>query len=194
MSDWDLVAAFKEASAEVRTASASANRDACPPQDDNDLSPDDVAMLQDICGPEAPREFVCWILRDRAGKNLLSAAEYIAEHDLSREMEFWHRQQALEEQRRLQMLEDQKVDKKRQTERFMFEAVGGGGGDKKIVVRNEYLDKKKTKNERAGVRYLDGVPVSSKGEKYIVIKDKEEWDGGSKGKVYTKGKRGKGYV
>lgn len=34
----------------------------------------------------------------------------------------------------------------------------------------------------------------SKGEKHVVIACKEEWDGGSSGKVMTKGKRGKGFV
>lgn len=43
------------------------------------------------------------------------------------------------------------------------------------------------------VRYRDGKVVSCKGEKYIVEKLGEEWDGGSRGKVYTKGKRGVGY-
>lgn len=44
------------------------------------------------------------------------------------------------------------------------------------------------------VRYRDGKVVSCKGEKYIVEKVGEEWDGGSRGKVYTKGKRGKGFM
>ena len=44
------------------------------------------------------------------------------------------------------------------------------------------------------VRYRDGVKVTSKGEKYVVENLAKEWDGGSKGKVYTKGKRGKGYT
>lgn len=47
-----------------------------------------------------------------------------------------------------------------------------------------------------GVRYRDGMVVQAKdtqGGKYLV-EQKEEWDGGSKGKVITKGKRGKGYV
>jgi hypothetical protein len=43
------------------------------------------------------------------------------------------------------------------------------------------------------VRYRDGQVVSCKGDKYIIEKVGEEWDGGSKGKVYTKGKRGVGY-
>lgn len=44
------------------------------------------------------------------------------------------------------------------------------------------------------VRWRDGQPVAFKGEKFIVEKVGEEWDGGSRGKVYTKGKRGKGFV
>lgn len=47
------------------------------------------------------------------------------------------------------------------------------------------------KNER--IRYHDGQVVSTKGEKYVVQKLTEDWDGGSRGKVYTKGKRGKGF-
>ena len=45
-----------------------------------------------------------------------------------------------------------------------------------------------------GVRYLDGQVVAHKGEKTIVVNEKEEWDGGSRGKVKTKGKRGPGFV
>jgi hypothetical protein len=37
------------------------------------------------------------------------------------------------------------------------------------------------------------VAVSQKGEKFIVQTVGEEWDGGSRGKVFTKGKRGKGF-
>lgn len=44
------------------------------------------------------------------------------------------------------------------------------------------------------IRYRDGVAVSSKGEKYIAAPSKPEWDGGSRGKVLLKGKRGKGYA
>jgi hypothetical protein len=47
---------------------------------------------------------------------------------------------------------------------------------------------------KKGVRYRDGFPVVSKGEKHVAIPCKEEWDGGSSGKVMTKGKRGKGFV
>ncbi len=33
-----------------------------------------------------------------------------------------------------------------------------------------------------------------RGEKYVVVEKREEWDGGSIGRVKTKGKRGKGFV
>ena len=43
-------------------------------------------------------------------------------------------------------------------------------------------------------RFLDGQVVGNKGEKYVVVNEKEEWDGGSRGRVKTKGKRGPGFV
>lgn len=42
-------------------------------------------------------------------------------------------------------------------------------------------------------RYRDGQIVASKGEKYVFEQTREQWDGGSRGKVKTKGKRGKGF-
>jgi hypothetical protein len=45
-----------------------------------------------------------------------------------------------------------------------------------------------------GPRYLDGQVVAHKGEKHIVVDNREEWDGGSRGRVKTKGKRGPGWT
>ena len=44
------------------------------------------------------------------------------------------------------------------------------------------------------VRFRDGVPVTTKGDKYVTQTLKEAWDGGSRGKVKTKGKRGVGFA
>ena len=44
------------------------------------------------------------------------------------------------------------------------------------------------------VRYHEGEVATRSGEKYVVTKLTPEWDGGSRGKVKTKGKRGKGFV
>lgn len=55
--------------------------------------------------------------------------------------------------------------------------------------------KKAESSSKQEVRYVDGMPVyTRKGEKYVVENLKEEWDGGSRGKVKTKGKRGKGFA
>lgn len=51
----------------------------------------------------------------------------------------------------------------------------------------------KNKN-KAQIRFRDGAVVSTKGEKYIVEKTLPEWDGGSRGRVKMKGKRGTGWV
>jgi hypothetical protein len=45
--------------------------------------------------------------------------------------------------------------------------------------------------QQSKLRYRDGQVVASKGEKYIVTKE-EEYDGGSRGRVKSKGKRGAG--
>lgn len=39
------------------------------------------------------------------------------------------------------------------------------------------------------VRYRDGRPVSTRGEKYIIENLREEFDGGSRGRVKTKGEQ-----
>ena len=44
------------------------------------------------------------------------------------------------------------------------------------------------------IRYYDGKIVSRKGARYVEEAPKEEWDGGSRGRVKTKGKRGKGWM
>ena len=60
--------------------------------------------------------------------------------------------------------------------------------------RLPYAENRKEALRGSGTRYLDGQVVATKGEKAIVVNQREEWDGGSTGKVITKGKRGKGFV
>ena len=43
------------------------------------------------------------------------------------------------------------------------------------------------------VRYREGIKVTSKGEKHVYEQVQTDWDGGSRGKVFSKGKRGKGF-
>lgn len=80
----------------------------------------------------------------------------------------------------------------------MLQAVSSGGGKqsrKQLRKTNEFLNAQVSgKKDAPQVRFRDGVVASTKGQKFIVENLKEEWDGGSSGKVYTKGKRGKGFV
>ncbi len=50
------------------------------------------------------------------------------------------------------------------------------------------------KDKESKLRYRDGEVVAHKGERYLVEKLTPDWDGGSRGKVKTKGKRGPGFV
>ena len=50
------------------------------------------------------------------------------------------------------------------------------------------------KDDEKKVRFLNGEIVTTKGEKYVITEKSKEWDGGSRGRVKTKGKRGKGFV
>lgn len=55
-------------------------------------------------------------------------------------------------------------------------------------------DEEGKNKKKAQIRFRDGAVVSTKGEKYIVEKTLPEWDGGSRGRVKMKGKRGTGWV
>lgn len=82
--------------------------------------------------------------------------------------------------------------------RFSLEAQHGSSGQPRGKSRNEQVLAPWSASQpcasRKGVRYRDGFAVASKGEKHIEVPCKEDWNGGSSGKVLTKGKRGKGFV
>ena len=70
--------------------------------------------------------------------------------------------------------------------------------DDKNITRKPVIfwdDSHKVKG-RKHIRYVDGNKVTMKSykDKHVVEELKPEWDGGSRGKVKTKGKRGKGFV
>jgi hypothetical protein len=120
-----------------------------------------------------------------------AAAWLLEVPDLAAEQRAWQQaQQREQEQRRRDALEQEQV-KKRIAQRFGLEAVPDGGSGKRQTIKawGEGCSSK----GRAQQRYRDGAIVSTRGEKYVVEKA-EEWNGGSKGKVYTKGKRGVGVI
>ena len=84
--------------------------------------------------------------------------------------------------------------------KYHLQAVSSGGAlkPKKKKQRDEYMASVlcggKEDPSKGKVRFRDGAIVSTRGEKYIIEKTKEEWDGGSRGRVKSKGKRGVGWV
>lgn len=59
--------------------------------------------------------------------------------------------------------------------------------------RLPYASSRKEALRGPSIRYRDGQVSSTKGGKFLV-EEKEEWDGGSRGRVKTKGKRGPGFA
>jgi hypothetical protein len=69
---------------------------------------------------------------------------------------------------------------------------GGGGKAKSMLAAWGPQNNTNTGTGAQKLRYRDGVVVATKGEKFIIEKE-PEWDGGSRGKVKSKGKRGVGW-
>jgi len=69
----------------------------------------------------------------------------------------------------------------------------GHGPPKLAPPRLPYASSRKEAIRGPAVRYLAGEVVSYKGEKAVARQVKEEWDGGSRGRIKTKGKRGPGF-
>lgn len=67
-------------------------------------------------------------------------------------------------------------------------------GSKKKALKDSRRASKKSSKSDSNLKYRDGQIVKvAKGQKFIVEDLKEEWDGGSRGKVVSKGKRGVGF-
>ena len=60
--------------------------------------------------------------------------------------------------------------------------------------RLPYAQSRKEALKGQAVRYRDGQVTTTKGGGKFIVEEKEEWDGGSRGKVNNKGKRGPGFV
>lgn len=72
-------------------------------------------------------------------------------------------------------------------ERFGAAPVTGG-----VAPPRAWSDPAEGGDPKKQLRYRDGVAVGK--DKFIVVQDKPDWDGGSRGKVMLKGKRGKGFA
>ena len=121
--------------------------------------------------------------------------------DLGAAQRPWEAAQAAAAAAQEQEAREREANRKKIVQRFQLEVVPGGdggkGGKDPRALAAWQPGAKDAAAAQAGagkVRFRDGMAVASKGEKFIVETVREEWNGGSSGKVYTKGKRGKGFV
>ncbi|MEW5299715.1 MAG: hypothetical protein WDW36_002704 [Sanguina aurantia] len=143
------------------------------------------------------REFLHHVLFQSMNGDVHAAVEFVleAEGELSRREAAWRaaRQKASESAQVEQLALER--NRKLVLDRFDLQKINRGVAGKKGGTGQALTWDAADKNDpKRTVRYREGQAVTSKGEKFIVEKLKEDWDGGSTGKVYTKGKRGKGFV
>lgn len=148
-----------------------------------------IAALRELVPEASPS--VCRLLLQRSGGSLDEAAGVLFSTDVL-ELEA---AAAAEEARSAADKELERkagnVARRRTVNRYSVEAVSEGPLELQPP-RLPYSGTRKEALRGDAIRYRDGQVSSTKGGKFI-IEEKPEWDGGSKGKVNNKGKRGTGF-
>eukprot|EP00873_Tetraselmis_striata_P012437 jgi/Tetstr1/432701/TSEL_022068.t1 len=152
-----------------------------------------VDTLLGLCPPAASRAYIAHVLRDSFQGDIELAAQWVLEHDVLAKGEEWQAAEKAAAARREKEQREHAKEKKRLAERYQFQRVSANASGKQAPVRM-WEPSEPQEAKKAQVRYNNNEIVSRKGEKYVTQSLKEDWNGGSTGKVYTKGKRGKGYV
>jgi hypothetical protein len=155
----------------------------------------------DFLSDDQGHTVIAFVLSELCHSNVLEGCSYFRANCCNQEgrerllglMDRATRQWSEEEQRKreavrtvVERFEDVEVRPKYDAKGQLLE----GRVKKDLVI---FMDKAPSDGKH--IRYRDGVPVVHNGAKFIVEKDpKEDYDGGSRGKVKSKGKRGKGWV
>lgn len=158
------------------------------------------------------RRFAAHVLRERCSGDADVAGEYLlslgdGDGGLAAAVDVWLRMVRAREEAAAREASARERDRQATLERFAWRPEstsgggggnggggGGGGAGKPPPEAKNKRDGAGDKGSAPRVRYLEGAAVTTKGEKYVVVSQKEEWDGGSRGKVKTKGKRGVGFA
>lgn len=160
----------------------------------------DVGPLLELCPAGISGQFVQHCLQHSLQGDMQAAANWLLESDpaqLLRQQQAWEREAEQRELQRQEAERQKRQQKKAIVEKFDLRAVSDGSGPSSrkggAAAADLLAVPKKAQQQASKLRYRDGKVVTTKGEKVIVEKVGEDWDGGSRGKVYTKGKRGKGF-
>jgi hypothetical protein len=157
-----------------------------------------VAMLTEMV-PQASPELALHVLQQHHGETEAALDFLLGAPSIDvLEEECWAAKEASRLQQQRQAAADAKNEKRRVLARNDQQIDYSAPGDelKLAPPRIPYSQSRKDAIKGPQTRYCDGEQVHVKGNPRNESKweKKEEWDGGSSGKVYTKGKRGKGFV
>ena len=170
-----------------------------PPQQLPPVSPKDMAMLQEL-KPGVSEALCAFVLRKCAGSSSEAAEMLFTVDEAKLEAEWQAASAAAEAQAEALRKEQARADKDARKR-----AIGRNDAVRDYAADGETMQltaprlpyaktRKDSLADAKGARYLDGQVVAHKSaDKYITVGEKEEWDGGSRGKVKTKGKRGPAY-
>lgn len=139
--------------------------------------------------PGSSPAYLNHVLHNICHDRLEDAAHWLMDQDNLEVCEAdWHARQEQLQRDAEEAARQEKINRKKLLEKYHLQAVPISA---QTHIPTQSRQGTKSKNQ---VRYREGVAVTAKGEKYVLEKVGQDWDGGSTGKVVTKGKRGKGFV
>jgi hypothetical protein len=158
----------------------------------------DVEMLRDMCGmqDDSQDEVLIFLMNRIVHGDVEDAGRWLIDNSFDVAKDLFIADQKKKQASERANSEAERLARERVLQKFDEKAVPSDDGGNRFT-RKERMGK--TNKDFADppeskVRYLNGKIVTTNGAKYIEIKDKEDWDGGSRGRVKTKGKRGPGWV
>ncbi|GBG23830.1 Hypothetical Protein FCC1311_000502 [Hondaea fermentalgiana] len=167
---------------------------------------DKIAQVLAVCPPDANRDAVLHTMRKLCQGDPERTAMFVLDRGIDQVHAIfrrdWEDKEALAKQQAELDAKEQERVKRNIMNKFDEVAVTTSTKPKSAAAaarenrKAERRARKKDKesNSSSQIRYLDGQIVSRKGGKYMIIDDTKEWDGGSRGRVKTKGKRGTGWA
>ncbi|KAK9830619.1 hypothetical protein WJX81_006271 [Elliptochloris bilobata] len=160
----------------------------------------ELDTLAALCSPEdgADREYLAHVLKFHGLGSVEAAAQWLLDTDLQAHRASWRASCEEGRVRRKAEQERETAARKQTLAKFMLQPAGSHACGARHCARERapqpHAPAEPERRPTQTVRYREGCITSTRGEKYVIVEKREDWNGGSTGKVKTKGKRGKGFV
>jgi len=155
-------------------------------------------QVLEVCPQDCNKDAIRHLLERKCIWNVHLAVQHIIDDSLEKITAEYEEYLEEEERKRAENVASEREMKKSLMKKFDEVVVQG---ERRIIdakrFRREQKKAQKLEEQQKTenlVRFLDGKVVSRSGEKFTVVSEPKEWDGGSRGRVKTKGKRGPGYL